>query len=142
MHSTAHRLGEIRGQVNQVTSDLIFLEAHLEGSQEVPPTNSTGTGDATMIFDLTTNELSWEITFQGLSGPATGAHFHGPAPAGVNAGIQVDIGAISGLNSPMIGSAIISNAQATDLLAGLWYINIHTALFPGGEIRGQVNISP
>jgi hypothetical protein len=65
-------------------------------------------------------------------------HFHGPAPAGANAGVQVNIGLISGLTSPSIGNTIITALQGTDLLNGLWYINIHTGQFAGGEIRGQV----
>ena len=121
---------------------IINLGAVLDGGQEVPPTLSAGTGSATITLDDLTNELSWNIIFSDLSGPAVGAHFHGPAPAGINAGVQVNIGAVSGLFSPMIGSSVINDSQESDLLAGLWYINIHTAEFPGGEIRGQVNVVP
>jgi hypothetical protein len=52
-----------------------------------------------------------------------------------NAAVQV---AISILSNPTSGSATINDAQAADLLAGLWYINIHSTFSPGGEIRGQV----
>ena len=117
---------------------LIDMSATLSGTQEVPPNGSAGTGSATIVFDDVSNELNWDIVFSDLSGPATAAHFHGPAPVGSNAGVQVDIGAVSGLGSPMTGSATISDLQEADLLAGLWYINIHTSMFPGGEIRGQV----
>lgn len=120
----------------------IDLTAILEASQEVPPTGSTATGSGSMTFDDVTNQLSWEIIFNGLTAPASGAHFHGPAPIGNNAGVQVNIGAISGLTSPMIGSVAINRAQAIDLLDGLWYINLHTSTFPGGEIRGQVSVIP
>ncbi len=48
---------------------------------------------------------------------------------------------ISGLGSPSIGSAVITASQVTDLLAGLWYINVHTGLNLPGEIRGQVSVS-
>ncbi|MBI5463282.1 MAG: CHRD domain-containing protein [Gammaproteobacteria bacterium] len=117
---------------------IINLYTSLDGSQEVPTNATLGTGTATVTFDDVSNLLGWNISFSGLTGAATGAHFHGPAAVGVNAGVQVNIGAISGLTSPMIGSTTITGSQATDLLAGLWYINIHTATFPGGEIRGQV----
>lgn len=120
----------------------INLFATLDGTQEVPSNAGTGSGSAVMVFDDVANLLDWNITFSGLSGDATAAHFHGPAPAGVNAGVQVNIGSISGLTSPMIGSTTLSAQQATDLLAGLWYINIHTAMYPGGEIRGQVQVVP
>ena len=117
---------------------LINMSASLSGDQEVPPTGSAGSGSASILFDDVSNQLNWNITFSGLTGAATGAHFHGPAPAGSNASVQVNIGSISGLSSPMIGATAISEAQEADLLAGLWYINIHTGQFPGGEIRGQV----
>lgn len=122
----------------------INLFATLEGSQEVPSNDSPGTGTAVITFDDITNLLSWEITYSGLVGTPTFSHFHGPAPAGVNAGVQVNIVDNSGGNitSPMIGSATISDVQEADLLSGLWYINIHSILYPGGEIRGQVEVVP
>ena len=73
----------------------------------------------------------------GLTGPAKAAHFHGPAAAGANSGVQIDIGKM-GLASPMHGSATLTAEQETDVMAGMWYINIHTAKHPDGEIRGQV----
>ncbi|HEY8140846.1 MAG TPA: CHRD domain-containing protein [Nitrososphaera sp.] len=111
----------------------------LDGSQEVPSVGTDGTGSATMTFNSSSNELAWSISFSGLSGPATMAHFHGPALGGSNAGVLVNIGEISGLNSPMNGSAILTAEQATALLDGMMYINIHTAANEGGEIRGQVS---
>jgi hypothetical protein len=120
---------------------VLHWTAHLDESQEVPPTGSPSTGEATGTLDTETNELSWEVEFKDLSGPATGAHFHGPAPVGVNAGILIDIGAISGLTPPLVGSKIITDEQKGFLCDGLLYINIHSAKFPSGEIRGQVNIA-
>jgi streptogramin lyase len=111
---------------------------HLDGNQEVPVTGSPGRGMGVLTFDTSRNLLSWNITFGGLTSPRIAAYFHGPAPPGANAGPQLDIGAISGLSSPLIGTATISEAQANDLLAGLWSVNIHTIDFPEGEIRGQV----
>lgn len=114
------------------------LSAIINQAQEVPPTGSGGSGTAAVTYDDVTGQLSWNISWGGLTGPATGMHFHGNAPIGVNAGVQVDIGAISGLNSPSIGNTNITAVQGQNLLNGLWYINIHTGQFPGGEIRGQV----
>jgi hypothetical protein len=82
------------------------------------------------------------VTFSGISGPATGLHFHGPAAPVATAGVQVNIDNISGLNSPSNGSAIITIAQVGELLAGDWYINLHTQLNAPGEIRGQVDAVP
>lgn len=112
------------------------LKATLNGKSEVPATTSSGTGTADLDYDAATKKLSWKLTYSGLSGPATAAHFHGPADAGKNAGVMVPIpGAAS---SPVEGSATLTEAQASDLLAGKLYVNIHTAANPGGEIRGQV----
>ncbi len=102
-----------------------------------------GTGSATMSLDDTTGQFDWDITWSGLSGTISVAHFHGPARPDKNAGVEVDIGAISGLTSPSIGMAILDAEQQADLLAGLWYINIHSLPnFGGGEIRGQVVPEP
>ncbi|MDH3748348.1 MAG: CHRD domain-containing protein [Gammaproteobacteria bacterium] len=90
-------------------------------------------------IDTVSGLLDWDISWSGLSDAAVAMHFHGPGAPGFNAGVQVDVGAISGLTSPSIGSAVLDASQIADLLAGLWYINIHTVLNPGGEIRGQVN---
>ncbi len=69
-------------------------------------------------------------------------HFRGPAAPGVTAGVQVNIGNISGLNSPSNGAAVIMLPQVSELRNGLWYINVHTVLNAPGEIRGQVDAVP
>lgn len=112
--------------------------ASLDGSQEAPSVVTTGAGAAIGTLDTVSGDLSWTVTFADLIGTPTAMHFHGPAGPGANAGVQVNIGAISGLGSPSVGSTIISSNQVADLLAGLYYINLHTDAFPGGEIRGQV----
>ena len=112
------------------------FKAALDGKSEVPPTTSTGTGTADVDYDPASKKLSWKLTYTGLSGPATAAHFHGPAAPGENAKPAVAIpGATS---SPAEGSATLTDAQAADLEAGKYYINVHTGANPGGEIRGQV----
>jgi len=112
------------------------MTVKLDGASEVPPTSSTGTGTADLDYDAATKKLSWKLTYSGLTGPATAAHFHGPAEAGNNAGVEVAIpGATS---SPAEGSATLTDAQAADLKAGKLYVNVHTAANPKGEIRGQV----
>lgn len=122
----------------------IDLFASIDGSQEVPANSSPATGTGVMTYDDITNLLSWTITYSGFVNTPTVSHFHGPAPVGVNAGVEVDIVANSGgsIASPMIGSATITEAQEVDLLMELWYINIHSDVIPGGEIRGQVAVVP
>jgi hypothetical protein len=112
------------------------LKATLDGKSETPPNASTGAGTAEIDYDAASKKLTWKLTYSGLSGPATAAHFHGPAEVGKNAGVAVAIP--NATTSPNEGSATLTDAQAADLLAGKYYVNVHTAANPGGEIRGQV----
>jgi hypothetical protein len=112
------------------------MKATLDGKSEVPATTSAGNGTADIDYDPASKKVSWKVTYSGLSGPPTAAHFHGPAEAGKNAGIAVPIPNIG--TSPAEGSATLSDAQAADLTSGKYYVNIHTAANPAGEIRGQV----
>jgi CHRD domain len=112
------------------------FKATLDGKSEVPANTSAGTGSADLDYDAASKKLSWKVTYSGLSGPATAAHFHGPAESGKNAGVAVAIP--NAASSPVEGSATLTDAQAADLEAGKYYVNIHTAANPGGEIRGQV----
>jgi hypothetical protein len=112
------------------------MKATLNAKSEVPPNASTGTGTADIDYDAATKKLTWKVTYSGLSGPATAAHFHGPAEPGKNAGVAVAIP--NATSSPAEGSATLTDAQAADLTAGKYYVNVHTAANPGGEIRGQV----
>jgi CHRD domain-containing protein len=112
------------------------LKATLDGKSETPPNASAGAGTADIDYDAASKKLTWKLTYSGLSGPATAAHFHGPAEVGKNAGVAVAIP--NATTSPNEGSATLTDAQAADLLAGKYYVNVHTAANPGGEIRGQV----
>lgn len=107
----------------------------LSAANEVPANDSGATGTADITYDTDSKELTWTIEFSGLTGPATGAHFHGPAPEGENAGVVVPI---EDVESPSEGSATLTAEQAEQLQSGMLYVNIHTAAHPDGEIRGQV----
>jgi len=114
-----------------------IYEATLSGAQEVPPATTPATGNAELMLNTNTNTLRWKVTYSGLTGPATAAHIHGPAPRGANAGVVVPFS--GNLNAqPMMGEQTITPEQATALANGQWYVNIHTAQFPNGEIRGQL----
>lgn len=119
---------------------LYNLSGTMDGAQanSGAGTGSPGTGTILGTYNDVTMFLTWEVSWSGLEGTATLAHFHGPALPGVSAGVQVGIGVES---NPAIGSTTITADQGSDLLAGLWYVNIHSDVDPGGEIRGQVGTS-
>jgi CHRD domain len=117
-------------------ADVIRFEALLSGAGEAPPTDSVGAGRMEGTFDSETGMLAWTVAYSGLSSPALSADFHGPAPPGEIAPIQV---ATPGdLASPFHGSAKLDDTQARDLIDGRWYFNLHSKRFPAGEIRGPV----
>lgn len=115
---------------------IVTFTVAVDGEQQVPPAATAGTGMLEATYDTETHVLAWTLLYSGLTGPATAGHFHGPADIGVNAGVA--IGFEGGLASPLSGTATLLPEQAEQLLGGLWYVNIHTAAFPGGEIRGQL----
>lgn len=119
-------------------SNNVALTTQMRGANEVPPNPSNASGQVDAMLDKSTGVLKWQLSYAGLSGPATAGHFHGPAMVGANAGVVLPFtGAVS---SPMSGQATLTAAQMADLLAGKWYANIHTARYPGGEIRGQMTV--
>jgi hypothetical protein len=96
---------------------------------------STGKGAGTFTYDPATHALTYNVTYEGLTGPAAAAHIHGPAAPGANAPPVVPF---ANPASPITGTATLTDAQAADLMAGKWYVNVHTAANKGGEIRGQI----
>ena len=116
-------------------ADTATFSATLSGAAEVPANTAVGTGSLEATLDKGTNQLTWKMTYIGLTGPATAAHFHGPAMPGANAGVAVPFATAV---SPVEGKATLTAPQVADLMAGKWYANVHTAANPGGEIRGQL----
>jgi hypothetical protein len=115
-------------------AEVINLKATLSAKSEVPPNSSQGTGTVTATYDTANKKLSWKGNYSGLSGPATAAHFHS-GETGKNGAVAVPIVPNA---SPFEGSATLTDDQAAELLAGRWYVNVHTEANKGGEIRGQV----
>lgn len=121
-------------------SNLLAFTTQLRGANEVPAVASNASGQVDAVLNKDTNLLRWQLSYEGLSGPATAGHFHAPAPVGANAGVALPF--TGPITSPMTGQATLTPAQVADLMAGKWYANIHTAKFPGGEIRGQMTARP
>ena len=115
------------------------ISAKLSSANEVPANSSAGTGMLDASFNKDTSVLTWTVSYSGMTGPVTAGHFHGPAMAGTNAGVA--LGFSGSMDSPIKGSATLTAAQAADLLAGKWYVNLHTAANKGGEIRGQATVA-
>jgi hypothetical protein len=116
------------------------VAATLGGSSEVPAVSGSGMGTMEGRLDPATSILKWTVTYSGLTGAATGAHFHGPAVAGENAPPVVPVD--GSLASPISGATTLTAAQMADVKAGKWYFNIHTTANPNGEIRGQLAVKP
>ena len=123
-----------------LAADSTAFGAKLSGANEVPANASPGSGTLEASLDKQTSVLSWTVTYSGLTGPVKAGHFHGPAVAGANAGVA--LGFTGSVESPVKGSATLTAAQIEDLAAGKWYVNLHTAANPGGELRGQVTPTP
>ena len=116
-------------------AEKMTMKLNLNAASEVPPNDSAGKGTADVTYDSDSKVLTWKVTYSGLTGPATMAHFHAPAEAGKNAPPVVPFKDVS---SGTEGTATLTDAQAADLMSGKMYVNVHTAAHPGGEIRAQV----
>ena len=116
----------------------VKFHADLTPASEVPPTNSTGTGEANMTLDTSTHELTYDVTFSGFSSNVTAAHIHGPAPAGKNAGVVVPLG--NNPKSPIHGSAKLTAEQQQLLEQRIERIGwaVHERRGPAGRARRGV----
>ncbi|SHK43897.1 CHRD domain-containing protein [Rhodothermus profundi] len=134
IHTAQYPAGEIRGQVR--LSGGTALHAALTPEQEPNGVSSSGRGTAHMT--LTEAGLVYQITVDDLTGPVQAAHFHYGA-AGVNGPVVHTIS--FGSNTTTGVWRDLPDSLLIALLLGNLYINIHTAQYPGGEIRGQTQLS-
>jgi hypothetical protein len=149
-------------------ADQLVFVTTLTGSQEVPPTGSPGIGSALVTLDTATNMLTVNVSFAGLLSPTIASHIHCCTLPGVNAMVATtvptfpgfplgvttgtylqtfDLTLASSYNPAFITAhgGTVAGAQAAfiaGLTSGMTYLNIHTTLFPGGEIRGQLQAVP
>ncbi len=120
--------------------------AHLSGMHEVPPNMAPGDGLATLFYDSDEDTFDFSLAAFDLTGTAMMYHIHGPAGMDANAPVIVDLSGpgflqLVGANSLLIGGNDIDTPNATffdHLMAGMTYVNIHTAMYPAGELRGQL----
>jgi len=116
------------------------FQAFLSGANEVGPNASPGTGFGTVILSADQTQITVNESFTGLTAPATASHIHGPALPGVNASVLFPFSGVPAATSGSIPELVfsITPTQVGYLESGLLYMNVHTANFPGGEIRGQL----
>jgi hypothetical protein len=124
--------------VSAASAATVSYKARLSGRSEVPKTDSKGKGKFDGTFDTQSKVLNYTLTFDGLSGPATAAHIHGPATRTQSAGVVAPLGD-KNPTSPVTGSVTLTDDQVKMLQSAKMYVNVHTAASPGGEIRGQIN---
>ncbi|HEX4957889.1 MAG TPA: CHRD domain-containing protein [Lacibacter sp.] len=114
----------------------VKFKAVMNGANEVPANSSTATGEANAVFNTQTKILTVTITYTGLSAALTAWHIH-KAAAGVNGSVVFPLGTPQASGFIFTSTALTTD-QETDLNSGLYYVNLHTANFSGGEIRGQL----
>jgi hypothetical protein len=149
-------------------ADQLVFTGVLSGTQEVPQNASPGTGQVIVTVDTVTNLMTVNVTFGGLLSPVTVSHIHccnGPGvnsivatavptfpgfPAGVTSGVYLqtlDMNLAANFNPAFITANGGTVASARDALFlglrnGGAYLNVHTAQFPGGEIRADLQPVP
>lgn len=121
-----------------------IFQANLTGLGETPPNASTATGFCTLTLNAAETQITVDLSWAGLTTPATASHIHGPGGAGTNAAV---IFPFLGVPAATAGSIpeqtfAINSTQVAWLFDGYLYANVHDSTFPGGEIRGQLMLVP
>ena len=114
----------------------------VDSQQEVPVRPSNGKGSCVVTLNLTETQFTVVCNYSGTTTPVVAAHIHDAGPVGVNGPVRFNFaytGGTSGTIGPLMFA--VTPAQVADLRTGRWYVNIHTSMFTGGEIRGQVKLA-
>ncbi len=117
-----------------------IFTAYLSSAQEVPTNASTATGYARIVLNESAGTITYTVVFSGLSSNQQGSHIHAPAAIGANVGVAINFPPVGGTSGTLTGTVSITPTQISQLRAHLGYVNIHSATFPGGEIRGQLGV--
>jgi hypothetical protein len=141
-HTTKNPGGEIRGWLKSTTG--VGFTAQLNGAQEGPTDTSHGIGTGSFAISPGRDSINYSITYYGLTGNTSSGHFH-IAPAGAGGPVVKSITGSAGPAMTYIGawatsdaSQPLTQAYAESLFTGKMYVNFHTAVYPGGEVRGQL----
>lgn len=136
------------------TTDFEKKEIPMTGAQETPAVPTTALGSMDVFYSKETRILTYTVRWSGLSDSVSAMHIHGLAPIGFAAPVIQNIVAASNsifpqktagkftfLKSGTLSGTLLADGvliKEQDLLNGQFYINIHTSVYPGGEIRGQI----
>ena len=116
-----------------------YFTGTFNSAQEVPTNSSTAAGFGRVVLSDDETQITYSITFSGLSSNQTASHIHNAAPPGSNASVLLNIGSTGATSGTFTNlTSAVTPAQVANLKAGLLYFNVHSANFPGGEIRGQI----
>ncbi|TAH18580.1 MAG: CHRD domain-containing protein [Cytophagales bacterium] len=123
-------------------SSMLSVNATLSGANEVPAVTTTGTGTLTGTYDKETKLMTCIVNWKVDGTILTGMHFHGPASTTESAGVVIGFSGFSTSPSGTFTTTTraLTAAEEADLLAGKWYINVHSDKARGGEIRGQLSV--
>jgi CHRD domain-containing protein/putative Ig domain-containing protein len=143
VHSAANPTGEIRGQIAPSSTTFITdngdpttgntFSALMSGAQEVPTNTSRASAYGTIVLDPVANTISGVLVTNGIAG--TLAHIHNGLP-GVSGPIIFPL--TGGPTVWTLPTTPITDPQIVLLRAGAYYLNVHTAALPAGELRGQL----
>ena len=120
------------------SAHLVTLTTRMDGASVLPPARSPAAGQLDALYDASSRLLRWKASWSGLSGAITSIQFHGPADMGQNGPPAMVWPGPFGARYE--GRAMLTPQQATDLLDGLWYVNVYTGNYPQGEMRGQLRV--
>ena len=135
----------VLGTAPATRADIGFTVS-LNGAQAGTPSPGTGTG--TLIVNNAQTQVTYNITYRNLAGSRSAQHIHGPAPAGMTAGVLVDLAGAGTTSGTVSGVATVNATIVAYMMAGNTFVNIHTSAYEGidgdGEIRGQIayNVTP
>jgi hypothetical protein len=138
VHTTTNPGGELRAQLTLTTDgQTTLLTGKFQGAQEVPPTPSTATGAAYALVDMGNDSIYVTGSYTGLLAPSNDAHVHLEKP-GFTGDVLFPVRHSSSTAGTVHAMTSVTPAQATTILGGGSYVNLHTSEYPGGEIRAQL----
>lgn len=130
------------GLVSGATAQVKTFTVVLSGLERTPPLVTNGFGQAMVNLDTGTSTVSVSGIYVNLTSAVSGVHIHGSARRGVDTGVIVPLTSTGGDSGAFFGNATLTAGQVQDLLSGMTYLNVHSMMHPGGEIRGQIDVVP